>query len=483
MVRTPESKEDAEQFARQLLRLQKWCSENNRMDIEIDPEHLKICQKIWPHEPKVLNKDEDDIPKNWKNTAGAKNAGNQISIYWETAKKAQKTDDEEAEKAAKEAEKAAEEAEEAADKAEKAAKDMDDIANDMKNDEYIKKAKDMKKSAEDAKKAAEKAKEAAEKAKKAAEDAKKAKDAKNAKGAQAAAQDAKIAAGDVQKASSQAKHLADLAAKEVKEAKKAKKAKKAQEAKASEAKEAAKLSIPKVKTDPDPQQAIPDTKVKLEYPDLLDDALDLFSNLTLDNNNNLEVEDFGSKGEPDEIYFFRDPFTGLDGTVKGNILFTPMNGKCFGFALPTDDGKFKFGFAPVTGQYEKKYLQFQTAYGNYERSRVIIMSKDRELRTLGFDDLAQLQYIGTGYMLPPSGIPSDRITEEDGVPVWTYDGDTCPPTWSIFQHKRTGRLGMVSKSLSCITYKDHFKDKMITYLQDTKIPIPRRRVKKQFAYL
>ncbi|KAK7735977.1 hypothetical protein SLS63_003495 [Diaporthe eres] len=394
MVRTPESKEDAEQFARQLLRLQKWCSENNRTDIEIDPEHLKICQKIWPHEPKVLNKDEDDIPKNWKNTAGAKNAGNQISIYWETAKKAQKTDDEEAEKAAKEAEKAAKEAEkaadeaedaaeeakaaakeaeEAADEAEKAAKDMDDIANDMKNDEYMKKAKDMKKSAEDAKKAAEKAKEPAEKAKKAAEDAKKAKDAKNAKGAQAAAQDAKIAAGDVQKASSQAKHSAELAAKEAKEAK---------EAKGNEANKANKAAS-KVKTEPDPQKAIPDTKVKLEYPDSLDDALDLLSNLTLDNNNNLEVEDFGSKGEPDEIYFFRDPFTGESGTVKGTILFTPMNGKCFGFALPLYDGRFKFGFAPVTGQYEKKYVQFQTAYGDYERSRVIIMSKDRELRTLG----------------------------------------------------------------------------------------------------
>ncbi|KAG6354883.1 hypothetical protein INS49_003964 [Diaporthe citri] len=393
-----------------------------------------MCQAIWQDEPNVLSDDEEDIPKNWKSASGALNAGNQISSYWkkangdlgrnennkgaskdvedtEAADKAEKAADK-AEKAADEAEKAAHEAEKAAHEAETAAmlaghhaksamnsaKDIDKIAKDMKNDEYTKKAKDMNTAAEDAKKAAEKAKKAAREAKKAAEDAKKARDAKNAEDAQQAAQYAKTAAEDGTKANGQAYHLANLAMREANKAK--------------EAAEAAKPS-PKVKTDPDAQQAIPDSKVKLEYPDLLDDALELFSNLTLDNNKNLEVEDFGSKGEPDEIYFFRDPFTGLGESVKGNILFTPMNGKCFGFALPTEDGKFKFGFAPVTGQYEKKYLQFQTAYGNNERSRVVIMSKDRELRTLGFDDLAQLQYIGTGYMLPPSGIPSDRIIEED----------------------------------------------------------------------
>jgi hypothetical protein len=105
--------------------------------------------------------------------------------------------------------------------------------------------------------------------------------------------------------------------------------------------------------------------------------------LTLNNNSNSLVEDIGSKGEPDEIYFFRDPFTGLGEYVKGKILFTPVNGKCFGFALPTDDGKFKFGFAPITAEYEKKYAQFQTAYGNSERSRVLVLSTEKELTKHG----------------------------------------------------------------------------------------------------
>jgi hypothetical protein len=91
--------------------------------------------------------------------------------------------------------------------------------------------------------------------------------------------------------------------------------------------------------------------------------------------------------------------------------------------------------------------------------------------------------MGTGYMVPPSGIPPDGITVEDGAIVWNYVGSVCPPTYSVFRHIKTGKLGMVNKSLSCNTYKDHFKDKMIAYLQDRGVPIPRRKVKKQFTYL
>lgn len=379
MPRIPTDKDEAELFARQLLRLQTWCEEKNQ-DFRISSDALEICRKIWTHGPEPLSDDEERIPKNWQNASGSKTAENQIQQYWNKALKNGQEDtskdannNDENAKAAEDADKAAEDAVETAKIIANYAQDgyndtrnMERDAKELKNAELVKKAEDVMKDLEKLKKASIDGNEAAQDARKAAQEAK---DANNAKDAIKAAENAKNSANAVENLSNVAhRYFMDIQVASVAFQK---------------AKTAATASNTGVKSEPGLEQAMPDTKVKLEYPETLADALALLSDLTLDNNSNSEAKDIGSMGEPDEIYFHRDPFTGLGEYVKGKILFTSSNNKCFGFALPTDDNKFKFGFAPITVEYENKYSQFKTKYGGHDKRCALIIGNQTDLRLHG----------------------------------------------------------------------------------------------------